>query len=246
MPKKLYLDKQLMAANAAGDAKPLLVDDDGRLYTLGYSSALPTGAATSAKQDALIALMPAALSAGGGVKTGLVDSLPSGGNVIGKTGYNLKRISASFSRPSDTTAYAIGDAISNSTSAPTVFELDLSTIGAVAGQAVEIRKLAVVSRVKQSLLPLINVFLSSTTFTATNDNSALSIDDTTMETGGSWFNCDLQNSTSLNSRVAYSGAPQPIVLASDDTKLYGAMQAANAYVPASGEKFTILAWIALL
>lgn len=163
------------------------------------------------------------------------------------TGYSLKRISTNFTRPGDnTTTYAIGDAITNSTSAPVVFELDLSTIGAVAGQAVEIRKLAVVSSAKQSLLPLVNVFLSSTTFAATNDNSALSIDDTTMELGGSWFNCDIQNSTSLNSRVAYSGVPQPLVLAAADTKLYGTIQAANAYVPASAEKFTILAWVALL
>lgn len=170
----------------------------------------------------------------------------SGANGSVRTGYNLKRISTSFNRPSDTTTYAIGDAMTNSTSAPVVFELDLSTIGAVAGQAVEIRKLAVVSSVKQSLLPLVNVFLSSTTFTATNDNSALSIDDTTMELGGSWFNCDLQNSTSLNSRVAYSGVPQPLVLAAADTKLYGTIQAANAYVPASAEKLTVIVWLALL
>ena len=162
------------------------------------------------------------------------------------TGYSLKRISTSFTRPTDTNTYAIGDAINTSTSAPAIFELDLSTIGAVAGQAVEIRKLAVVFNVKQSLLPLVNVFLSSTTFSATNDNAALSIDDTTMESGGSWFNCDIQNSTTLNSRVAYSGVPQPLVLAAADTKLYGTLQAANAYVPASGEKLTIIAWVALL
>ena len=162
------------------------------------------------------------------------------------TGYSLKRISTNFTRPSDTTTYAVGDAITNSTSAPVVFELDLSTIGAVAGQAVEIRKLAVVSSASPALKLLANVFLSSTTFTATNDNSALSIDDTTMELGGSWFNCDIQNSTSLNSRVAYSGVPQPLVLAAANTKLYGTMQAANAYVPASAEKLTVIAWVALL
>lgn len=160
--------------------------------------------------------------------------------------YNLKRISTNFTRPADTTTYAAGDAITNSTSAPVVFELDLSTIGAVAGQSVEIRKLAIVSSASPTLKLLANVFLSSVTFIATNDNSALSIDDTTMELGGSWFNCDLQNSTAANSRVAYAGIAQPIVLAAADTKLYGTIQAANAYVPASGEKFTIIAWVALL
>ena len=165
---------------------------------------------------------------------------------VPKTGYKLKRISTSFTRPADTTQYAIGDAISNSTSAPTVFELDLASVGAVAGQSIELRKLAIVSNIKQATLPLINAFLSSTTFAATNDNSALSIDDTTMEQGGSFFACDMQNSSALNQRCAYIGPPQPMILSSADTKLYGVLQAANAYTPGSEEKFTIIAWVALL
>ena len=175
-----------------------------------------------------------------------LDELPAGTKLIGKTGYQLKRISTSFLRPGDTAQYAIGDAITNSTSAPTVFSLDLATIGAVAGQSIEIRKLAIVSNIKQATLPLISVFLSSVTFAATNDNAALSIDDTTMEQGGSFFACDVQNSTALNARCAYIGPPQPMVLAAADTKLYGALQAANAYTPGSEEKFTVIAWVALL
>jgi len=173
-------------------------------------------------------------------------SIPSGTNNIGKTGYTLKKSSTSFVRPSDTTTYTVGDAVTNSTSAPTVFELDMASIGAVAGQSLEIRKIAIISNAKQALLPLFNVYLSSTTFTATNDNSALSIDDTTMEAGGAWFNCDIQNSTALNSRVAQMNVNAPMVLAPADTKFYGAIQANNAYVPVSGEKFTIIAWVALL
>ncbi len=175
-----------------------------------------------------------------------LDELPAGTKLIGKTGYQLKRISTSFLRPGDTAQYAIGDAITNSTSAPTVFSLDLATIGAVAGQAVELRKLAIVSSIKQATLPLINAFLSSTTFSATNDNSALSIDDTTMELGGSWFSCDVQNFTAVNQRCSYIGPPQPMILAAENTKLYGTLQALNAYTPGSEEKFTVIAWVALL
>lgn len=165
---------------------------------------------------------------------------------IPKTGYTLKKISTSFTRPANTTQYAIGDAITNSTSAPTVFDLDLASIGAVAGQSIRVEKLAIVSSIKQATLPLINAFLSSTTFAATNDNDALSIDDTTMEAGGSWFACDIQNYTAVNSRAAYSGIAQPMVLAANNTKLFGTTQAANAYTPGSKEKFTIIAWVALL
>jgi hypothetical protein len=180
------------------------------------------------------------------IRRGWICATPAGTNVIGKTGYKLVKVTTNFTRPSDTTAYAVGDAVTNSTSAPTVFQLDLGALGAVNGQAIEIRKLAVVSSVKQSTLPLLNVFLSDATFTATNDNAALDIADATMEADGSWFNCDVQNSTASNSRVAYLGCPSPMVLAAADTKLYGTIQAANAYTPVSGEKFTIIAWVALL
>jgi hypothetical protein len=191
------------------------------------------------------------LAANSGVDIGDVDvtslpTLPAGTNVIGKTGYKLVKVSTSVTRPSDTTQYAVGDAVTNSTSSPAVFELDLGTAGAVAAQAIEIRKLAVVSSAKQSVLPFLNVFLSNATFTATNDNSALDIADATQEAGGAWINCDIQNYTASNSRVAYLGAAQPMVLAAADTKLYGTLQSANTYTPVSGEKFTVIAWIALL
>jgi len=173
-------------------------------------------------------------------------SIEAGTNHIGKTGYTLKKIATSITRPADTQAYTVGDAITNSTSAPTVFQLDLSSVGAVAGQSFEIRKIAIVSSVKQSTLPLINTYLSATTFTSTNDNAALAIDDTTMEAGGCWVNLDEQNSTASNSRVAKSNLNAPMILAANDTKLYGTLQAANAYTPVSGEKFTIIIWVALL
>lgn len=191
------------------------------------------------------------LAANSGVDIGDVDvtSLPAlaaGTNVIGKTGYKLVKVTTNFTRPADTTAYAVGDAVTNSTSAPTVFQLDLGALGAVNAQAIEVRKLVVVSSAKQSTLPLFNVFLSEATFTATNDNSALDIADATQEAGGAWFSCDIQNSTSSNSRVAYLGYSMPVVLAAADTKLYGTIQAANAYTPVNAEKFTVIAWVALL
>lgn len=175
-----------------------------------------------------------------------VNSIAAGTNNIGKTGYTLKRVITSFTRPADTSQYAVGDAITNSTSSPTVFQLDLSGVGAVNGQSIEIRKFAVVSSVKQTTLPLLNAYLSPTTFTATNDNAILDIDDTTMEAGGSWIQLETQNYTASNSRVAKENANIPFILAANDTKIYGELQAANAYTPVSGEKLTVIAWVALL
>jgi hypothetical protein len=160
-------------------------------------------------------------------------------------GYKLVKVSATFTRPADTTAYAVGDSISNSTSAPLPFELDLAEY-INGGGSLEVRKIAIVSSIKQATLPLINVFLCPETFTATNDNAALDISDTIQENGGGWLNCEVQNYTASNSRVAYVGIPMPIVMPATSQKLYGALQAANAYTPGNAEKFTIVAWIAIL
>ena len=136
--------------------------------------------------------------------------------------------------------------MSNSTSAPAVFQLDLGALGVANGQAIEVRKLAIVSSVKQTTLPQLAVYLSATTFAATNDNAALDIADATMNAGGAWFNCDTVNYTAGNARCAYIATPQPMILDAADSKLYGTIQALNAYTPVSGEVFTILAWVAVL
>jgi len=176
----------------------------------------------------------------------LTGSLPSGNEHVGQVGYTLKKVATNFTRPSDTTPYTVGDAITNSTSAPVVFQLDLGALGAVAGQAVEVRKIAVISSAKQAILPLMNIYLSNVTFTATNDNSALDIADEVMQAGGAWFNTDIQNYTASNSRVSQQNISIPMTLADADTKLYGILQDTIGYTPASGEVFTIVAWIALL
>ena len=208
-----------------------------------------SGVSTEAKQDTGNTSLSSIDGKITACNTGAVTisaALPAGTNVIGKTGYRLVKVSANFTRPSGTTAYTSGDAVTNSTSAPTVFQLDLGALGAVNGQGIEVRKLAVVSSVKQALLPLFNVFLSATTFTATNDHVALDIADATMQADGAWFNCDVQNYTASNSRVEYLSTPQAMILDASDTNLYGTIQAANAYTPVSGEVFYILAWVALL
>lgn len=164
---------------------------------------------------------------------------------ITTVGYHLRKVSTSFTRPNDATPYSIGDAVTNSTSAPVVFTLDLSDMLNLGG-GLEIRKIAIVSSVKGAVLPIFNIFLSPQTYAISNDNAALDITDAAQENGGTWALCDLQNSTVSNARVAYAGVPLPLVLEGTSQKLYGVLQAANAYTPAANEKFTIVAWIAIL
>lgn len=69
-----------------GESRPIKVSPDGTVATSATVEPAP-GGATEAKQDDAIALLagglPAALTAGGGVKVGLVDALPTGTNTIG-------------------------------------------------------------------------------------------------------------------------------------------------------------------
>jgi hypothetical protein len=74
----------------------------------------------------------------------------------------------------------------------------------------------------------------------------LAIADATMEAGGKWINLETQNYTANNAVISKENANTPMILAVADTKLYGTLQAANAYPPVSGEKFTIIIWVALL
>lgn len=220
---------------------------DGKITTVN-TNAIAGSVGIQVSGSAVTSANPVPISppAAGYLNVNVSQPIVAGTNVIGKTGYKLVKVTANFTRPTDTNQYAVGDAITNSTSAPAVFQLDLGAAGAVNGQAIEIRKLAVVSSIKQSVLPFINAYLSNVTFTATNDNSAMDIDDTTMYAGGAWLNCEVRNYTASNSRVAYLGCAQPMVLAAADTKLYGELQATNTYTPGNAEVFTIVAWVALL
>jgi len=79
------------AANATFSyvfAKKSGSDDYIAVHALMNTSESLIDPATSGKQDALIALLPAAFTAGGGVKVGLVDALPAGTAAIGKLAAN--------------------------------------------------------------------------------------------------------------------------------------------------------------
>lgn len=144
------------------------------------------------------------------------------------------KATGNFTRPADTTAYAIGDAISNSTSSPTVTTLDLSSY-AKAGDSVYITnaKISVSSKLANST---INIWVSPTTFTHTNDNSELAIDDTTVRDS---IICICQNvfTTANNTKVESDNGVGIIKLSTTD--LFVALQASSAFTPASQDRFDI-------
>ena len=145
-------------------------------------------------------------------------------------------VSASFTRPANTTARVAGGALTDSTSAPTVMQFTIP--GAVAGQTILIQNVQVVVG-SMSAPPIMLAWLSPT-FTATNDNSELSIAAAVAE--------DIQTidlsagySTALNARCQPEAGFTHVLmkLAAADTKLYGTLSMRNTPTPGSADKILV-------
>ena len=172
---------------------------------------------------------------------------------IPKTGYQLKQVVGTvITRPADTNIYAIGDAISGSTSAPTLVQFDLAAAGISAGDSIQIRRCVFAFAAKPAVLPLITAYFSRTTFAhgtdgaVYTDNSALAIPHAINAAGGAMLLCDVQSSSAINCRASYVGPPVDMILAPDDTKLYMIPQASNAFTPTSGMVITPIIWVVKL
>lgn len=158
-----------------------------------------------------------------------------------RTGAFAFKVTANFTRPGDTNIYAVDDAITDSTTSPTVMQFDLSTFGGVANQLYQIMNARIISSVKGSVMDLnANLWLFNQTFASTNDNSALSIDDATSQTGGIVIPCLNAYRNASNHRCVSEPGTWIGRLGSSDTKLYGILQAANTYTPSSSEVFYII------
>ena len=147
---------------------------------------------------------------------------------------------AQFTRPSDTTAYAAGDAVANSTTAPAaiVFAVqgDIARLGRVVG-----------ARLTKSNTNLTNAAFRLWLFSAapapTNDNAALAL---TFATAGSRLGyIDFATGVAGSDCAVFVGAlpnsqPISLVAAQDaaDT-VWGLLEARGAYTPASAEQFHV-------
>lgn len=164
--------------------------------------------------------------------------MPLGLDTLQQAYYRPFEVSTNFTRPANTTAYAQYDAISNSTSSPTI--LTFSSVGASNGQTVMLTEIEIISSAAQATLPEFNLWLLNETTTATNDNSALDITDADRDHGQTALKIDNKFKNASNSRVNTLSIAKQIKLASDSQDLYGLLQANNAYTPISGEIFHII------
>ncbi|HKX31494.1 MAG TPA: hypothetical protein VJ302_27655 [Blastocatellia bacterium] len=169
--------------------------------------------------------------------------LPAGENFLGFAGSKQVTVSASKTRPADTTAYAVGDAITESTSSPTV--MTFSGVARANGGSGIIIGALLIDSANQTTKGQFELLLYDTTFTPDNDNAANTPTDAEMETliGTIQFNLssvgDATSGAGGNCAFPVGNLSIPFTCGGGSTSIFGQLVARNAYTPVSGEKFTV-------
>lgn len=150
-------------------------------------------------------------------------------------------VSAEFTRPADTTAYAIGDLIGNATSG--AVPLTIANCARVNGGSGYIVSAALITDLK-SIAPSIRVHIFSSAPTQSSDNAAYQagyvdvakrVGEFTlgpMATPADTTNSNLSRAMDMNLRI-------PFACAAGTTALLFIFETLSAFTPASGQKFTL-------
>jgi len=154
-------------------------------------------------------------------------------------------VKGTFTRPSDTTAYTIGDVVCNSTTAPVV--ITFSNMPKGSNGVGMIQDSLCVTSANQSTKPDIDLYLFDTSPTIDNDNAAYTPTDAELLTlvgvvnfAASDFKAgDITSGAGGNAFCHVRNLAMPFKCTGmTDNALYGVVQARNAYTPVSAEVFT--------
>lgn len=148
-------------------------------------------------------------------------------------------LTASFTRPSNTDAYAVNDAVSNSTSAPTI--LTFANAARANGGSGYIVK-AELETDQATCVAGFRLHLFTTSVTPVNDNAAYLSQwvNLAVRVGHLDFLTVSQEGTGSTSAFClWSGAPLLYVCDAADTALYGLLETKSVFTPASGQNFSI-------
>jgi hypothetical protein len=158
----------------------------------------------------------------------------------------LQTVSASVTRPADTTAYAAGDLVANSTTAGSVVPLAFSSAVREEGSRFRIERI----RLRTSSTSLTNasfrvyIFRGSPTVSvgdngALNASSVLAIDDVQYLVGWADITLDRSATAGAAGRGVPSTGSGMTEAPATGTTLYGLIEATAAYTPTSAEVFTV-------
>jgi hypothetical protein len=159
--------------------------------------------------------------------------------VLGMCGYSR----ATVTRPNDTNQYTAGDAISDSTSAPTV----MTFRNAIREGSGAIQQAYLLDSANQSTKLDAELWLFSTAPTAVNDNAAITFTDAELanlvaviDFSVADAKVGLATSGAGGNAINIQGSLGiPVSLQAHSNDLFGVLVARNAYTPVAQEAFTI-------
>lgn len=160
-------------------------------------------------------------------------------NHLGEVGGRTAATSASLTRPADTTAYAVKDTVSNSTSATTPMTFAIGRINGSTGYITKAR-LTTDQSTNTAQFRLHIFRTNAATVGADNAAHTLMWADRTLRIGYIDFGpcstegtgSDSAQSLNADCRLAFSCDPA-------DNNLYGVLETLTAFTPASGQQFHI-------
>ena len=176
---------------------------------------------------------------GDGLASAAVDVIP----IVGKTIV----VSSSVTRPADTTTYAAGDAVTNSTSAPVI--ITFTNCARANGGSGHIVNAALVDSANVATKGIFELWMFDTTATPDNDNAVFTPTDAECETLLAVIPFPVayvgDATTGAGGNCMFPSLPLdiPFVCGGASRDLFGLLVVRNAYPPVSAEKFTARLWI---
>lgn len=151
----------------------------------------------------------------------------------------IRNLSASFTRPADTTAYASGDLVANSTTAGSVTPLDFTPMGKTSNGSSIVRRVKLQKSGTSTANASFRVHLYSSSPTCTNgDNGAW------LTTGAAGYagSFDVTVDRAFSDGAVGFGVPvvgSEVLARLNTLSIYGLVEARGAYTPTSAEVFTL-------
>ena len=144
-------------------------------------------------------------------------------------------VTTTLTRPSDTDAYTAGDAITNSTSAPTA--LEFTGFGGGTGNILNITHATLAKSGVN--LETFQLWLFSAAPTATNDNAAFALTDANNDTCIGIINFGTGATATNNSFYNLASVGIKVQLPAASQSIYGLLKGIAGFTPLSAETFKI-------
>lgn len=153
---------------------------------------------------------------------------------------NTLLIEQSFTRPADTTTYAVGDAVNNSTTAPTIMTFANAARQNAGGGVIQ--NVMLIMSTAATLVGDFDLMLFESSITMSNDNAAFSPSDADAKKCIAVIPLrGAVDGFKLGLNVVFDSGPisRSFRTATGTKSIFGALVARNAYVPANAEEFTV-------